>query len=40
MGIATPNAKEVPVKVVGSSIFGRHPLISEERTWNMFILWV
>ncbi len=37
MAISTPNAKEVPVKVVGSSIFGRHPLISEERTWNMFI---
>lgn len=35
--IMTPNAKQVPVKIVGSSIFGRHPIISDERTWNMFI---
>lgn len=35
--ISTPNAKEIPVKIVGSSIFGRHPLISEERTTNLFI---
>src|SRR6185503_20111006 len=35
--ISTPNAKEVPVKIVGSSIFGRHPIISDERTYNMFI---
>ncbi len=35
--ISTPNAQEVPVKIVGSSIFGRHPIISDERTWNMFI---
>ena len=33
----TPNAKQVPVKIVGSSIFGRHPIISDERTWNMYI---
>lgn len=33
----TPNAKQVPVKIVGSSIFGRHPIISDERTWNLFI---
>ena len=33
----TPNAKQVPVRIVGSSIFGRHPIISDERTWNMFI---
>lgn len=25
------------MKIVGSSIFGRHPIISDERTWNMFI---
>ena len=37
MGIMTPNAKQVPVRIVGSSIFGRHPIISDERTWNMFI---
>lgn len=37
MGIMTPNAQQVPVRIVGSSIFGRHPIISDERTWNMFI---
>lgn len=35
--IKTPGATQVPVKIVGSSIFGRHPFISDERTWNMFI---
>lgn len=35
--VMTPNAKTVPVRIVGSSIFGRHPIISDERTWNMFI---
>lgn len=33
----TPGGTEVPIKVVGSSIFGRHPIISDERTYNMFI---
>ncbi len=33
----TPNSEPIPIKVVGSSIFGRHPIISDERTWNMFI---
>ena len=33
----TPNGTPIPIKVVGSSIFGRHPIISDERTWNMFI---
>lgn len=37
MTIMTPNATEIPVKIVGSSIFGRHPIISDERTWNLFI---
>lgn len=37
MGIMTPNAQQIPVKIVGSSVFGRHPIISDERTWNMFI---
>lgn len=37
MAIFTPNAQQVPVRIVGSSIFGRHPIISDERTWNMFI---
>ncbi len=35
--VMTPNSMQVPVKIVGSSIFGRHPIISDERTWNMFI---
>jgi hypothetical protein len=33
----TPNAQQIPVKIVGSSKFGRHPIISDERTWNMYI---
>lgn len=37
MSIMTPNAQQIPVRIVGSSIFGRHPIISDERTWNMFI---
>lgn len=35
--IKTPVAQQVPVKIIGSSIFGRHPFISDERTWNMYI---
>ena len=35
--INTPNAQQVPVKIVGSSVFGRHAIISDERTWNMYI---
>lgn len=35
--IMTPGGTEIPVKIVGSSVFGRHPIISDERTWNMFI---
>jgi len=35
--IFTPNAKQIPVNIVGSSSFGRHPIISDERTFNMFI---
>lgn len=37
MGTMTPGGTQIPVKIVGSSIFGRHPIISDERTWNMFI---
>lgn len=37
MAMSTPNSQPVPVRIVGSSIFGRHPIISDERTWNMFI---
>ena len=33
----TPGGTQIPVRIVGSSIFGRHPIISDERTWNMFI---
>lgn len=31
------NGQQVPVNVVGSSIFGRYPKISLEKTYNMFI---
>lgn len=31
------NATEVPVNIVGSSVFGRYPKISTERTYNMFV---
>jgi len=37
MAIITPGGTQIPVRIVGSSIFGRHPIISDERTWNMFI---
>lgn len=35
--LMTPNGSQIPVRIVGSSIFGRHPIISDERTYNMFI---
>jgi hypothetical protein len=35
--VMTPGGQQIPVKIVGSSIFGRHPIISDERTWNLFI---
>jgi hypothetical protein len=31
------NAIEVPINIVGSSVFGRYPKISLEKTYNMFI---
>lgn len=31
------NFKQVPIKIAGSSIFGRYPKISTERTINMFL---
>lgn len=37
MTMMTPNAQQIPVRIVGSSIFGRHAIISDERTWNMYI---
>lgn len=35
--VMTPGGTPVPVKIVGSSSFGRYPIISDERTYNMFI---
>ena len=35
--VMTPGGVPVPVKIVGSSIFGRNSMISDERTWNLFI---
>ncbi len=35
--VMTPGGTQIPVRIVGSSIFGRHPIISDERTWNLFI---
>lgn len=32
-----PSSKSLPINIVGSSIFGRYPKISTERTFNMFI---
>jgi hypothetical protein len=36
MGLTT-QSQDVPVRIVGSSVFGRFPTISVERTYNMFI---
>lgn len=33
----TPNGTPIPVKIVGSSTFGKVPIISDERTYNMYI---
>lgn len=33
----TANAQQIPIRLVGSSVFGRYPTISSERTYNMFI---
>lgn len=33
----TANANEVPVKIVGSSTYGRYNTVSAERTFNLFI---
>lgn len=35
--LSIQNAEEIPINVVGSSVFGRYPKISEERTYNAFI---
>lgn len=33
----TTDSQEKPVRIVGSSVFGRYPTISSERTYNMFV---
>lgn len=33
----TTDSQEIPVRIVGSSVFGRYPTISVERTFNMYI---
>ena len=33
----TPGSTQVPVNVCGSSIFGRYPKISSERTYNLYL---
>ncbi|HJY22899.1 MAG TPA: hypothetical protein VJ279_08450 [Hanamia sp.] len=33
----TTDTEEIPVRIVGSSVFGRYPTISVERTYNMYI---
>ena len=33
----TPQGTPIPVKIVGSSTFGKAPIISDERTYNMYI---
>lgn len=33
----TANSQEIPIRLVGSSVFGRYPTISTERTYNMFV---
>jgi len=37
MSIVTSDTQEIPVEIVGSSNYGRYPMISAERTYNMFI---
>lgn len=32
----TTDTEEIPVRIVGSSVYGRYPTISVERTYNMF----
>ena len=32
-----PNSKSVPLNIVGSSTYGRYPIIDSEHTYNMFI---
>lgn len=37
MAKQSPTLKELPLKMVGSTVFGRYPKISQEQTWNMII---
>lgn len=33
----TTETEDIPVRIVGSSVFGRYPTISVERTYNMYV---
>lgn len=33
----TTDTQQIPVRIVGSSVYGAHPTISVERTYNMYI---
>ena len=33
----TTDSEEIPVRIVGSSVFGIHPTISIERSYNLYI---
>jgi hypothetical protein len=33
----TTDTEEIPVRIVGSSVYGRYPTVSVERTYNMFV---
>ncbi len=33
----TTDSQEIPVRIVGSSVYGRYPTVSVERTYNMFV---
>lgn len=37
MALPNPKSQKVPVKIVGSTNFGRYPKINEEQTWNMIV---
>lgn len=37
MAIASQNIKQMPLEMVGSSVFGRYSKISNEQTYNMYI---
>ena len=37
MANLTTNGTQIPIEIVGASVFGRYGTISQERTYNMFI---